>query len=64
MNHYAYIMPVQKIHFITVLCLLIKLLTFIMSELCVQCGLSVTSDEGGIECDSCGLWQHLGCDTG
>ena len=35
-----------------------------MSELCVQCGLSVTCDEGGIECDSCGLGQHLGCDSG
>lgn len=31
---------------------------------CVACGTSVGWSQGAVECDSCGQWQHLKCETG
>ena len=40
------------------------LLLAIMSDLCIECGMSVSGCKHAVTCDACERWQHRLCNTG
>ncbi|XP_060565287.1 uncharacterized protein LOC132724443, partial [Ruditapes philippinarum] len=35
-----------------------------MDDLCIKCRIIVSDNDAAVDCDKCGNWQHIACDTG